>query len=179
MTRTNILIDKDLDNLSEVEKEDLFSQLGGSKESRIVGKSTTRKRPANKDVEFILDRHKKYTGNAVQPYRVENIIEDIAKKYGISVRVARQIVTSPLHFFRHYVNHVEPFDPMELKTLFIPKFGKFRPSMAAASRRMAYIKLLKEGVLNGNINVEQLRKLGYRGSVSVDPADFGSVASGW
>ena len=176
----NFKIDKDVDRLTEEERAELFSQLGGSSESRIIGKSSKRKRtPKNPDTEFVLQRHKKYTGNAVQPYRVEQIIEDLAKRYGISVRVARQIVTCPLHFLRHYTNHVEPFDVMELKIFYIPKFGKFKPSMAAASRRMAYIKLLKEGVLNGNINLIQLRKLGYRGGISVDPADFGSVASGW
>ena len=177
---TDFKIDKDLDRLSPEEKEALFSQLGGSGESRIIGKSSKRKvAPKNLDTEFVLQRHKKYTGNAVQPYRVEQIIEELAKRYKISVREARQIVTCPLHCLRHYTNHVEPFDPMELKTFFIPKFGKFIPSMAAASRRMAYIKLLKEGVLNGNINLIQLRKLGYRGTISADPADYGSVASGW
>ena len=177
---SNFEIDKDLDRMSESEKSDLLSQLGGSTRSVVVGKSVKRKvTPKNLDTEFVLQRHKKYTGNAVQPYRVEHIIEDLAKRYGLSVREMRQIVTSPLHFFRHYTNHVEPFDPDELKIFYIPKFGKFRPSMASASRRMAYLKLLKEGVLNGDINLVQLRKLGYRGGISVDSADFGSVASGW
>lgn len=173
-------VDKKIEELTEQEREFLFAQVGGSHKT-IVGKTTTRKRKTSKnlDTEHILARHKKYITSPIQPARVEAIVIDMAKRYGLTVKVMRQLITVYPHFIREYLNHVEPHDPMELKTFFCPKAFKFVPNRSAATRKITHLKRLKQRILDGTLDSELTGKVGSKGTISLNPDDFGSVASGW